>query len=62
MGVEMTDEDQSEIEAFIFEHLPTESTDLIWRVYKVVPLTSRAYPSNNDKQLNNKRFFLQTFE
>ncbi|CAE7745572.1 Nek1, partial [Symbiodinium pilosum] len=34
MGIEMTDEDQSEIEAFIFEHLPTESTELIWRVYK----------------------------
>ncbi|CAE7906289.1 Nek1 [Symbiodinium sp. KB8] len=38
MGVEMTDQDQSEIEAFIFEHLPTESTDLIWRVYKVLHL------------------------
>jgi len=38
MAVDMTDEDQNEIEAFIFEHLPTESTDLIWKVYKVLHL------------------------
>lgn len=38
MRIDMTDEDQSEIEAFIFEHLPTESTELIWKVYKVLYL------------------------
>eukprot|EP00434_Breviolum_minutum_P007910 symbB.v1.2.006977.t1/scaffold424.1/size207036/5 len=38
MRIDMTDEDQSEIETFIFEHLPTESTELIWKVYKVLYL------------------------
>eukprot|EP00931_Biecheleriopsis_adriatica_P078022 TRINITY_DN51497_c0_g1_i1.p1 TRINITY_DN51497_c0_g1~~TRINITY_DN51497_c0_g1_i1.p1 ORF type:complete len:749 (-),score=165.51 TRINITY_DN51497_c0_g1_i1:12-2258(-) len=38
MAVDLTDEDQSEIERYVFEHLPTESTDLIWKVYRVLHL------------------------
>lgn len=38
IAAELTDEDQSEIERFVFESLPTESTDLIWKVYKVLHL------------------------
>jgi len=38
MDTDLTDEDQTEIEAYIFEHLPSESTDLIYPVYKVLHL------------------------
>lgn len=38
ISADLTDEDQSEIERFVFESLPTESTDLIWKVYKVLHL------------------------
>merc|ERR1712226_1649788 len=38
MAVDLTDEDQSEIERYVFEQLPTESTDMIWKVYKVLHL------------------------
>ncbi|CAE8654573.1 unnamed protein product, partial [Polarella glacialis] len=38
MAIDLTDEDQSEIERYVFEQLPTESTDLIWKVYKVLHL------------------------
>jgi len=38
MTVDLTDEDQSDIERFLFEHLPVESTDMIWKVYKVLHL------------------------
>jgi len=38
MASEFTDEDQNEIERYVFEQLPTESTDLIWKVYKVLHL------------------------
>lgn len=38
MAVDLTDEDQCEIERYVFEQLPTESTDLIWKVYKVLHL------------------------
>eukprot|EP00929_Paragymnodinium_shiwhaense_P031931 TRINITY_DN17785_c0_g1_i1.p1 TRINITY_DN17785_c0_g1~~TRINITY_DN17785_c0_g1_i1.p1 ORF type:complete len:787 (-),score=130.23 TRINITY_DN17785_c0_g1_i1:213-2573(-) len=38
MASELTDDDQSDIERYVFENLPTESTDLIWTVYKVLHL------------------------
>lgn len=38
MTADSPDEDQSELEAFIFEQLPTESTELIWKVYQVLAL------------------------
>lgn len=38
MAIDLTDEDQIEIERYVFEQLPTESTDLIWKVYKVLHL------------------------
>eukprot|EP00927_Polykrikos_kofoidii_P084900 TRINITY_DN9087_c0_g1_i1.p1 TRINITY_DN9087_c0_g1~~TRINITY_DN9087_c0_g1_i1.p1 ORF type:complete len:885 (-),score=157.07 TRINITY_DN9087_c0_g1_i1:68-2722(-) len=38
MESDLTDEDQSEIERYIFESLTTDNTDLIWKVYKVLHL------------------------
>jgi len=38
MSVDLTDEDQSEIERFVFERLPTKSTDLVLKVYKILHL------------------------
>jgi len=38
VSADLTDEDQNEIERFVFERLPTESTDLILKVYKVLHL------------------------
>jgi len=38
MSTDLTDEDQNDIERFVFEKLPTESTDLILKVYKILHL------------------------
>lgn len=38
LDADLSDDDQSEIERYIFEQLPTESTDLIFKVYRVLHL------------------------
>eukprot|EP00747_Dinoflagellata_sp_TGD_P181966 gnl/TRDRNA2_/TRDRNA2_36014_c0_seq1.p1 gnl/TRDRNA2_/TRDRNA2_36014_c0~~gnl/TRDRNA2_/TRDRNA2_36014_c0_seq1.p1 ORF type:complete len:385 (+),score=95.20 gnl/TRDRNA2_/TRDRNA2_36014_c0_seq1:106-1260(+) len=38
MVADLTNDDQDEIEKFVFEQLPTENTDLIWKAYKILQL------------------------
>jgi len=38
MAADLTEEDQQDIERFVFEQLSTENQNLIWKVYQVLSL------------------------